>query len=87
MKYKITVESLDSNKTISFNTENHDDLFKIFENVESSKKFPRDEGLSLVVGLKLFSELMLKKKDFEPFEVLRPVFGNFMKAFKAEMKG
>lgn len=87
MKYKITVESLDSEKSVTFETENHDDLFKIFGNVENSSKFKKDEGLSLVLGLKLFSEVMLKRKDFSPFEVLRPVFGDFMKAFKSEMKG
>ena len=86
MKYKITVESLDSDKTITFETENHDNMFRIFEAGGANPAFENDERLSLVLGLKLFSEIMLKRKDFAPFEVLRPVFGNFMKAFKEEMK-
>lgn len=86
MKYRITVESLDSDKKKVFETENHDDLFKIFDVVESADKFEENEGLSLILGLKLFSEVMLKKKDFMPFDLLRPHFGGFMKAFKEAMK-
>jgi hypothetical protein len=83
--YRITVESLESDQKLSFETENHDDLFKIFEKTKSSKSFSENEGRSLILGLKLFSEVMLFHKSFKPFDVIRPVFPEFMKAFKAAM--
>lgn len=86
MKYKITVQSLETKQDLEFETEDHDDLFKIFENALNSNKFEKNETLSLVLGLKLFSEVMLIRKDFGPFEILRPQFGLFMKAFKEAMK-
>lgn len=86
MKYKITVESLDTKKFVEFETENHDDLFKIFDTALETNNFAKDETLSLILGLKLFSEVMLKRKDFSPFELLRPHFGAFMKSFKDSMK-
>ena len=85
MKYKITVQSLDSDKSLTFETENHDDLFKIFEKSQASGKFDGDEAYSFVLGLKLFTEVLLKKKNFAPFDVIRPSIGEFMKAFKKEM--
>jgi Domain of Unknown Function with PDB structure (DUF3861) len=84
-QYKITVEALETQQTLTFETENHDDLFKIFERVEKSATFDRNDSLSLALGLKLFSEMLLTHKSFPPFEVLRPYFPEFMKSFKAEM--
>ena len=37
---------------------------------------------ALVIGLKLFSEVMLKNKDTEPFKELLPHFKDFMKELK-----
>ena len=37
---------------------------------------------ALVIGLKLFSEVMLKNKDSKPFKELLPHFKDFMKELK-----
>jgi hypothetical protein len=85
MKYKITVQSLDSDKNLTFETENHDDLFKIFDKAQGSGKFAGDEAYSFILGLKLFTEVLLKKKNFSPFDIIRPSISEFMKALKKEM--
>lgn len=71
-------------KTLSFDFENHDDLFQIFEAVRSKKIFSDEETAhEFALGLKLFTEVMLKNKQHALFEDLRPAIGEFMKKLKS----
>lgn len=71
-------------KTLSFDFENHDDLFQIFEAVRSKKIFSDEETANeFALGLKLFTEVMLKNKQHALFEDLRPAIGEFMKKLKS----
>ncbi|MDQ1162145.1 hypothetical protein QE422_002513 [Chryseobacterium sp. SORGH_AS 447] len=71
-------------KTLSFDFENHDDLFQIFEAVRSKKIFSDEETANeFALGLKLFTEVMLKNKQHALFEELRPAIGEFMKKLKS----
>lgn len=70
-------------KMMTFDFENHDDLFKIFDLV-SSKKLFEDENTAkeFALGLKLFTEVMLKNKQHPLFAELRLAISEFMKKLK-----
>jgi len=74
----------EGNKTLEFNFENHDDLFHIFEVIKSKKVFEEENtSLEFVLGLKLFTEVMLKNKKHPLFEEFRPAMVEFMKKLKS----
>lgn len=72
-------------KNISLEFDNHDDIFNIFEVIRSRQIF-EDENTSteFVLGLKLFTEVMLKNKQHPLFEELRPAITEFMKKLKSQ---
>lgn len=71
-------------KNLNFEFDNHDDLFNIFEVVKSKQIF-EDENTAteFALGLKLFTEVMLKNKQHPLFEELRPRIMEFMKKLKS----
>ena len=71
-------------KNLSLEFDNHDDLFNIFEVVKSKQIF-EDENTAteFALGLKLFTEVMLKNKQHPLFEELRPAIMEFMKKLKS----
>ncbi|UQB68574.1 DUF3861 domain-containing protein [Epilithonimonas zeae] len=72
-------------KTLSFEFDNHDDLFNIFEIIKSKKIFEDDNtSTEFALGLKLFTEVMLKNKQHPLFEELRPAIVEFMKKLKSQ---
>lgn len=71
-------------KTLAFDFDNHDDLFSIFEIINSKKIFDdKQTSNEFALGLKLFTEVMLKNKQHRLFEELRPAIMEFMKKLKA----
>ena len=92
-KYRITLEHLHSpkdlglNETIDFEFENHDEVFSIIERISQNNPFEKEsQATEFAVGLKLFSEVMLKNKENPLFEEFLPAFGAFMKKLKATIK-
>jgi len=72
-------------KNLSFEFDNHDDLFNIFEVIKSKKIFEEDNTAhEFALGLKLFTEVMLKNKQHPLFEELRPAILEFMKKLKSQ---
>jgi hypothetical protein len=90
-KYKIILEEIElkdglhGEKKLEFQFENHDNLFDIIDKMQERNIFG-DKGQSreFTLGIKLFSEIMLKNKDNPLFEELRPAFGEFMKKLKGK---
>lgn len=71
-------------KTLSFDFENHDDLFKIFDLIQSKQIFDNERTAhEFSLGLKLFTEVMLTNKQHPLFEELRPAVVEFMKKLKS----
>ncbi|MEN5231801.1 DUF3861 domain-containing protein [Sphingobacterium faecium] len=71
-------------KSLRFNFDNHDDLFHIVEVIRSKQIFENKEtATEFALGLKLFTEVMLKNKDNPLFEDLRPAISDFMKKLKS----
>ncbi len=92
-KYRITLEHLHSpkdlslNETIDFEFENHDEIFSIIERIRENNPFENEnQATEFALGLKLFSEVMIKNRNHELFEELMPTFGSFMKKLKASVK-
>ena len=87
--YKIHLEELSLKnsaevlKSIDLEFVNHDDLFKIIEVLKSKNLFGnQNDATEFALGVKLFSEVMLRHRDHPLFEELKPAFGEFMKKLK-----
>lgn len=88
--YRISVEHLEDKQgnpvvgqSLSFIATNHDEITEIVERIRASRQFEGDDAAAFAVGLKLFSEIMLKHKDNPLFSDFRPQFALFMKRLKA----
>ncbi|MEQ6290598.1 DUF3861 domain-containing protein [Vogesella sp. GCM10023246] len=89
-RYRVTLEHLSSPKAdaalhppLSFETGNHDDVFSIIERSRAKGVFDADTAASLALGLKLFSEVMLKHRDHPVFAELHEPMRAFIGRFKA----
>jgi hypothetical protein len=89
--YKIRLEELAlkdgtlANKSIDFEFENHDDVFDIITKMQDKNIFgDKQQDIEFALGIKLFSEVMLRHKDHPLFEELKPAFGQFMKKLKEQ---
>ncbi|MDQ1140302.1 DUF3861 domain-containing protein [Pedobacter agri] len=91
-KYKLTLEEISlasedevKNAPLKLEFDNHDNLFNII-NVVKSKAIFEDENQSteFAIGLKMFTEVILKNRDNELFKELQPAIAEFMKKLKSK---
>lgn len=69
---------------LSFQFENHDDLFQIVERVRSKALFPTEqETRAFCVGLKLLGHVLIQHRKEALFSDFAAAFGTFMKALKS----
>lgn len=74
-----------TNQSLEFEFTNHDDLFKVMEFVkEKNLFFEKNQSMEFILGLKLFTEVMLKNKEHPLFEELKPAIMQFMKKLKSQ---
>lgn len=72
-------------KNLSLEFDNHDDIFSIIEVIKSKKIFDDENtATEFALGLKLFTEVMLKNKQHPLFEELRLAIMEFMKKLKSQ---
>ena len=76
--YRITVtptgapsEGTPLRPPLSFEATNHDDVLALVERARASTGLTPDAAASMVVGLKLLGEVMLREKDNPLFDPLR----------------
>ncbi|MFC6857834.1 DUF3861 domain-containing protein [Zunongwangia sp. SCSIO 43204] len=88
--YRLKLETVSTLKedvkhqNIEFEFGNHDEIFGIIDAVKSKELFETEaEATEFALGLKLFSEVMLKNKKHPLFEEFQPEFVKFMKKLKA----
>lgn len=87
-KYQITIQPLDEGgvasaaSPLTFTVSNHDELLDIVAKTRTKSVVPEDEATEFAIGLKLFSEVMMRHRKTELFEPLWPHFGEFMKRLK-----
>lgn len=90
-KYRLNLEYISSTKEdtilpepIEIDFENHDDIFAIIQTLKKKNHFANDnDATEFAIGLKLFSEVMIKNKNIALFEDFFPAFGAFMKKLKS----
>lgn len=63
--------------------ENHDEIFSIIERIKQKEIFDAQQSAEFAIGLKLFSEVMIRNRKHSLFTELSPAFGEFMKKLKA----
>ena len=69
---------------IKLEFENHDNIFSIIESLKAKNIFDHEnQATEFAIGLKLFSEVMIKNKDLPLFEEFLPAFSSFMKKLKS----
>lgn len=89
-KYRLTLELVETAKgetglhePLQLEFDNHDEIFSIIKRIQSKNIFQsKAQAAEFAIGLKLFSEVMLKNRNLPLFEAFRPAFGNFMKKLK-----
>ena len=89
--YRITLEPLESGtqpqtfkvRTTQFQVQNHDDLSKIVEAVRSKGILNTDKSAALAVGLKLFSEIVMEKRNDPLFAPIWDPLRSFTQQLKA----
>jgi hypothetical protein len=88
-RYRITIEMLgvragsdQDGTSLQFCIDNHDDLLKIAETIRSKRWFDKDKSVSLAIGLKLFSEIVLEKRHDPLFAPLVLPIRDFIRRLK-----
>jgi hypothetical protein len=91
-QFRITVEYLggkhagpDLHEPVVFEAGNHDDIINIIEGVQATSVFDRDTSAALVLGMKLFSEVMLKHRKDPLFEPMQAAYREYIGQFKLRM--
>lgn len=92
-RYRVTLEYLaDANgnpqqcEPLVFEVGNHDEIFGIVERVRSCEVLDAQATAALVVGQKLFGEVMLENRSNPLFADLRPHFLAYIKKLKGSVK-
>lgn len=94
-RYRITIKHIadkddqppKGQDTLQFDTANHDDIFSIVARMRQCGDFDPDTATAFAVGLKLFGEVMLTRREHPLFAEFAPHFGDFMKRLKSSLKG
>jgi hypothetical protein len=89
-KYRLTLEQIElingepgTHKLLQLEFMNHDELFSIIERIQKKNLFADDnQSVEFAIGLKLFSEVMLRHRKHPLFEELAPSFRTFMEKLK-----
>jgi hypothetical protein len=90
--YKLTLEEISlakdedvKNDALQIEFSNHDNIFKIIDAIKNKHIFANEnESIEFAIGLKMFSEVMIKNRNNELFTTLAPAFGEFMKMLKSK---
>lgn len=90
-KYHLTLKLLQSAsgesntfKQLELEFNNHDEIFEIIERIKAKNLFEdKEQGTEFAIGLKMFSEVMIKNRNHPLFEELKPAFQTFMKRLKS----
>lgn len=90
-RYRITLEHLATaaqgqpqHPPLSFEAGNHDDIFAIVERIRGNDQFDAETSAQLALGLKLFSEVMLKNRKHPLFEEIQPAIRDFIGKLKSQ---
>lgn len=90
-QYKLTLEGIADpqgqpmgQEQLELHIRNHDDLYQVIRMTQDRQLFAAADSTELALGLKLFSEVMLRHRGHPLFAELAPAFGAFMKKLKGK---
>lgn len=91
-RYKLTLEEISlakeddvKNRPLTLEFDNHDNIFNIINTIKSKNIFDdENHSTEFAIGLKMFTEVVLKNRDLELFKELQPAIGEFMKKLKSK---
>ena len=89
-QYQVTLKHLADAKgqpsiyseDLVFQANNHDDIFAIVQHMQKAKLFDDETTMALVVGMKLFGEVMLENREHPLFNEFFPEFVKLIKKLK-----
>lgn len=89
-RYELTLKQLAAAENediaceqIQLVVENHDELFSIIQKLQQRSLFSSQQQVAeFAIGLKLFSEVMIRNRDHVLFEAFWPAFRLFMERLK-----
>ena len=90
--YKVTLkheyspndEELHASVEVVF--DNHDNIFTIIEKLSERDLFnDKEQATEFAIGLKMFSEVMLRNRENPLFSEFAPAFKEFMQKLKSEI--
>lgn len=89
-QYKVTLEHKHNPKVemlhepVQVEFDNHDNIFSIIQKLQERSLFnDKNQETEFAIGLKMFSEVMLRNKENPLFEEFLPAFKDFMKKLKS----
>lgn len=92
-QYRITLEYLggkhagpELHAPLHFEVGNHDDLFDIIQSVRDAQLYDPDTAAALALGMKLFSEVMLKHRTDPMFAPMQAAYREYIGVFKQRVK-
>ncbi|WP_337841402.1 DUF3861 domain-containing protein [Rheinheimera sp.] len=86
--YRVQLQKLDDSAAVlQFDCQNHDDIFAILARSQGKLKLTETEHQALIVGLKLFSEVMMQHRKEELFKEFQPHFKQFIGHLKRTVRG
>ncbi len=84
--YRFTAEELDDGgvptRSLRIALETHEDIFGIIDKICARNDLPPDEALAFGLGLKLFSEVVRRRRETLPFSAISPHLASIMKIVK-----
>ncbi|GAB3641355.1 DUF3861 domain-containing protein [Spirosoma arcticum] len=86
-RYRLTLEPLlasgEESESLRLEFENHDDVFNIIRRLREKDPFHDvQQATEFAIGIKLFSEVMIKNRTHPLFDELLPAFRIFMEKLK-----
>ena len=89
-RYRVTVEPIEGPRgeqiehdPLIFEAVNHDEILGLVDRRRQGGEFDENTAACMMVGLKLFSEVMLHNKENPLFSPLMPHLREFMKRLKS----
>ncbi len=73
-----------SQPAVELDFTNHDNIFAIIDRLKDRQLFEQEsDATEFAIGLKLFSEVMIRNRKHPLFEDFAPAFSDFMKKLKS----
>ncbi|GEM79634.1 DUF3861 domain-containing protein [Vibrio superstes] len=86
--YRITIEEVtqDESKTLQFEFQDREDMFKVVEMINKGSELPNEEATRVAVALRLLGPVMMQNRKHPLFADFMPHFKNFMQNLKSTIK-